>query len=131
MVMMMTNEHIPEYTCIHEEQIQAHSRKIERLEARSEFKEQKIDQLNNKMDKLNDNFYKILEGFNSLKLESNLDDKEIDSRISSLETKIQVQEETTRQIRENSNANFSKQIALMGVFVSILTVGVNVLFKFI
>ena len=118
-----------DYICIHEEQIQAQSRKIERLETRSEFKEQKIDQLNNKMDKLNDNFYKILEGFNSLKLESNLDDKEIDSRITSLETRFQTQNEVIKDFKTESTANFNKQMTILTIFVSVLAIGVNILLK--
>lgn len=126
----MTANH-EDYICIHEEQIQRQSRKIERLEARSEFKEQKIDQLNNKMDKLNDNFYKILEGFNSLKLESNLDDKEIDSRIIALETKLQTQDSVMKDIQSQNQTNFNKQMAILTVFVSVLAIGINVLFNVI
>lgn len=97
-----------EYDCIHEEQIQHQSRKIERLEARADFKEQRIDEINNKMDKLNDKFDTVIKGFNALKLESASDDKELDLRLTAIETELKVQ-------KQESKSNYMKLSAIIAV----------------
>ena len=100
-----------EYDCIHEEQIQSQSRKIERLEARADFKEQKIDDLNTKMDKLNEKFDTVIQGFNDLKLQSKSDDKELELRLKAIETELDIQKETTK-------SNYTK----LSVIIAVITV---------
>ena len=106
-----------EYDCIHEEQIQAQSRKIERLEARADFKEQKIDDLNNKMDRLNEKFDTVIQGFNDLKLQSKSDDKELELRLKTIETELELQKEITK----NNYTKLSIIIAVITVIFVILT----------
>ena len=102
-----------EYDCIHEDQIQAQSRKIERLEARSDFKEKKIDDLNKKMDKLNDKFDKVLEKFNDLKLESKSDDTQLELRLKAIETELELQKQTTKN-------NYTRLSIIMTVITIVL-----------
>ena len=112
-----------EYDCIHEEQIQSQSRKIERLEARADFKEQKIDDLNKKMDKLNEKFDTVIQGFNDLKLQSKSDDKELELRLKAIETELELQKETTK----NNYTKLSLIIAVITVLFVILTFYFNFL----
>ena len=80
-----------EYDCIHEEQIQHQSRKIERLEARADFKEQRI--------------------------ESASDDKELDLRLTAIETELEVQ----KQASKSNYTKLSAIIAVISVVFVILT----------
>ena len=50
-IWVMTMEH-SNVTCCHEDEIQTHSRKIEALEVRADYKEKMIDSLNEKMEKM-------------------------------------------------------------------------------
>lgn len=106
-----------EYDCIHEEQIQSQSRKIERLEARADFKEQRIDELNNKMDKLNDKFDEVIKGFNDLKMESKTDDTQLELRLKAIETELDLQKQTTK----DNYLKLSAIIAIITVIFVILT----------
>lgn len=112
-----------EYDCIHEKQIQSQSRKIERLEARSDFKEQRIDELNNKMDRLNDKFDKVLEGFNNLTMKSTEDDKELELRLKAIETELALSKKTINDNRAETN----KWISIITVVFLALTFYFNFL----
>lgn len=79
-----------QYVCCHEDLIQDHSRKIEALEVKADYKAQRIDELNNKMDKLNDKFDDVLEKFNDLTTKSVEDDKELEIRLKAIETEVEL-----------------------------------------
>lgn len=106
-----------EYDCIHEQQIQSQSRKIERLEARADFKEQRIEELNIKMDRLNEKFDTVIQGFNDLKMQSKTDDKDLELRLKAIETELELQKETTK----SNYAKLSAIIAVITVIFLILT----------
>ena len=100
---------VPE--CLHEEQLQRQSRKIEALEVRADFKEQQITSLNEKMDKLNDKFDTVIQGFNDLKVQSKQDDKDLEVRLKAIETELALQKQTTKD-------NYTK----LSMFIAIITV---------
>ena len=49
----------PEYTCIHEDEFQSHSRKITELETRADYKEEMIREMKQEMKDLNDKMDKL------------------------------------------------------------------------
>ena len=106
-----------EYICLHEEQIQHQSRKIERLEARSDFKEQRIDDINKKMDKLNEKFDTVIRGFNDLKIQSKTDDGQLELRLKAIETELELQ----KQITKDNYSKLSIIIAIITVIFAALT----------
>lgn len=118
-------------TCIHEEQIQTHSRKIERLNARSEFKEQKIDELNRKMDNLNEKFDNIIEAFNKLNLKSTTNDKNLELRLIAMETRIKEQEKGFKAYQDETRARNTRQLTIIGLLLTVLTIGLSVVFNLI
>lgn len=119
LVMKMSTD----YECIHEEQIQTQSRKIERLEARSDFKEQRIDELNTKMDNLNSKFDTVIQGFNDLKMQSTNDDKELELRLKTIETELELQKKVT----EENRAKLTQYISIVTVIFVALTFYFNFL----
>ena len=112
---------VPE--CLHEEQIQQQSRKIEALEVRADFKEQQITELNKKMDKLNDKFDEVIQGFNELRIQSTNDDKKLDLRLTAIETELALQKQVTKD-------NYSKLSMMMGI-VTVVFVALTFYFNFI
>lgn len=124
LVKPMTSEH----ECLHEGQIQGQSRKIERLEARSDFKEQRIEELNKKMDKLNDKFDEVIQGFNDLKMESKSDDAELELRLKTIETNHDALKELYEKDKQESQRQFTNRIAVYGVLFAVITILVNVYF---
>ena len=120
----MTNE----CDCVHEEQIQTQSRKIERLEVRSQFKEEQIGELNKKMDKLNDKFDEVIEGFNELKMKSQSDDVKLELRLKTIESEHKALKEAYEKDKKESQKKFTNNIAVLGVICAVITIGVNVYF---
>ena len=86
-MMRMAEEH-----CIHEEQLQTHSRLIERLETRAEYKEKMIDTLAENMEKMNGKLDDIVSTVNEIKMESNRDDTSLELRLTKIETEQVIQE---------------------------------------
>ena len=83
-----------EYTCIHEDEFQTHSRKIAELETKAEYKEQMIKDLKKDMKALNDKMDKLSEDVNKAIVNSINDDKDIDKRVTSIETELALQKQT-------------------------------------
>ena len=87
---MMTSEHVD---CIHEEQIQNHSRKIAELETRADYKEQMIRDLAERMKDMKKSLDSLEKTITEFILKSINDDSNIrelvnlqDNRITALET---------------------------------------------
>lgn len=79
-----------EYVCIREEQLGNQSRKIAELEARADYKDQRIEQIIQDQKRMEDKIDNITDVVADLKLQSLKDDKEIDKRVTSLETTVNV-----------------------------------------
>ena len=84
----MTNEQ-PQ-TCYHEEEFQAHSRKIAELETKAQYKEEMIKDLKKDMKELNEKMDKLSEDVNNAIQKSIIGDNDIDKRVTSLETTVKV-----------------------------------------
>ena len=81
---------MPEYECCHEELIQTHSLEIKELQTEVKFKKEKIDTLTDNIEDMDKKIDKIAENVNNLMLKSINDDKDIDKRVTSLETTVKV-----------------------------------------
>ena len=79
-----------EYDCIHEDLIQSQARDMERLKTRQELKEKRIDELYDKMEKMENKIDTINENVNTIMMKSVQGDSEIDKRVTSLETTVNV-----------------------------------------
>lgn len=74
----------------HEAQIQENSRRIVGLETKANYKEQSILELKKDMKDLTDKMDKLSEDVNNFLLKSVNDDKDIDKRVTSLESTVSV-----------------------------------------
>jgi peptidoglycan hydrolase CwlO-like protein len=79
-----------EYDCIHETLIQSHSTDIESLKTRADYKDKRIDELYDKMEKMENKIDTINENVNTIMMKSVQGDSEIDKRVTSLETTVNV-----------------------------------------
>lgn len=78
------------HECLHEEQINGQSRKIAELDAKAVYKEKIIGELKGDMKDLNDKMDKLSEDVNNFLVKSINDDKDIDKRVTSLESTVSV-----------------------------------------
>ena len=110
---MSTDEHI---NCIHEEQLQTHSRLIERLETRADYKEKMIDTMAENMEKMNKKLDDIVSSVNDIKMESNRDDTHLELRLTKIETELSLQREVT-----------NRRLVLIGLGLTAFTIFINLL----
>ena len=74
-----------EYTCIREKQVNKHEVDIAELKTRVDYKHQRLDEMKESIDKLDAKLDKIDHCLSELKLQSERDDFNIDSRVTKLE----------------------------------------------
>lgn len=117
-----------ELVCIKTDELQTHSRKIERLEAQAQYREQRMDELNEKISAMDKKIDKVLDGFNELKIKSHNDDKELELRLTTIETKLTTQDriieenrKTNQQLIENNRAKTNQLIAVISLVLGVLT----------
>lgn len=79
-----------QHECIHEDQLQGQSRKIAELETRADYKDERITQILEDQKRMEDKIDKIAEAVNNLQLQSLRDDRDIDKRVTTLETTVRV-----------------------------------------
>lgn len=123
LVKTMPTKTIGAHTCIHENQLQVQSRKIERLEAHNEFKDERIDELSHNMEKINDKLDKVLDGFSDLKQQSYHDDKDLEARLIRIETELKTN-------KDLSKSNYNKLSIIMAA-VTVCFVILTFYFNFI
>lgn len=83
--------------CIHEDQIQGQSRKIESLETRADYKEEMIRELKNDMKDLKDGMESLDKTINDYIIQSIKDDNALKDYIVSLENRV-----TTLESRQDT-----------------------------
>lgn len=112
------------YTCMHEKQIQNHSRLIEGLKARADYKDKKLDEFNDKMDKMEVKIDKLADSVNTLVLQSTKDDQDLELRLKAIETELAIQKQTST----TNHNRLSSLLAIVGVGLTIITIGINIIF---
>ena len=115
------------HDCLHEDQIQLQSRKVAELETRADYKDKRIDELYLKIEKMEDKLDTLNKNVNTLILQSNKGDTELELRLKAIETELELQKQTTL---ENHN-RVSTLLAIVGVGLTIITILINVYFKMI
>jgi len=110
--------------CTREEQIQNHSRLIEGLKARADYKDRKMDDFNDKMDKMEIKIDKLADSVNTLVLQSTKDDQNLELRLKAIETELEIQKQTST----TNHNRLSSLLAIVGVGLTIITIGINVIF---
>ena len=76
--------------CLHEELIQDHSLLLKELETRVDYKHARLDEMDKRLERMEDKIDQLAEAVNQLHLESLQDDKDIDKRLTAVETTVRV-----------------------------------------
>ena len=78
------------HICLHEDQLQEQTKKIEGLEVKSTYKENRIDELSHKMDKMEEKLDTINDNVNKIIQSSIESDNQLEIRLTKLETTVKV-----------------------------------------
>jgi len=105
------------HDCHYEEQIQGQSRKIERLEARADFKDKRLDNIDRKIEGMDKKMDELLEGFNQLKIQSNKEDSQLELRLKAIETELAANKEQVNDYRNR----FTMILSVITIFFTALT----------
>lgn len=76
--------------CLHEELIQDHSLQLKELETRVDYKHARLDEMDKRLERMENKIDQLAEAVNQLHLESLQDDKDIDKRLTAVETTVRV-----------------------------------------
>ena len=114
---MAEHPHEKDHNCIHEELLQDHNLKIGQLETKATYKEEAIVELKQDMKIMNEKLDKVLDGFNDLKNQSKIDDKELELRLTAIETRLDANEKA----RDSDNQRTLRIISVVGILLAILT----------
>lgn len=118
-----------DYVCIEKDRLTDQSQKIAGLEARAEYKEKRIEELNDKINDMDKKLDILVQGFNDFKLDSNKGDVELELRLKTLETEQQSLKNTLKEKEANEQKQFNNKMAIIGVGLTIVTIGINIVFN--
>ena len=109
-----------EYDCIHEGLIQDHSVQIKGLETRADYKDRRIDELYDKIEKMEKKIDTLNNNVNTLILQSTKDDKNLEMRLTKIETDM-----------ENQKLESQRRTVWIGIALTIITILINIYFNMI
>ena len=105
------------YECIHEDQINGQSRKIEALETRANYKEDAIKELKDDMKELKHDIKELKENINDFLLESVKDDNDLKDILNALKNRV-----TALETRADAqDKNFRNALSIITIVFIILT----------
>ena len=108
-----------------ETQLQEHSRKIEALQVRADYKDQRIEELNDKITNIDAKIDLINQNINMLMLKSNKEDNKLEKRLVAIETELTA----NKKALQDSRNRFTMIISIVTIFFTALTFIFNFLIK--
>ena len=105
-----------EYVCIREKQVNKHETDIADLKARASFRSEQINEIKDEMEKMDKKLDKIDNCLNELKLQSERDDFNIDTRVTQLETT----QNTLKWVVGIGLTCIGTAVAVLGLFLTLL-----------
>ena len=115
------------HECLHEDIIQDHSLQLTELETKSRYKEQSIMEIKDGLKELNTKVDNLTDNVNKIVRKSENTDSELEKRVETLETKIQVYEEFFKTLKEDQDKRTRNLIAIFAVIATVI----GILIKFI
>ena len=117
--------------CCHEELIQEHSIKIKELDTRADYKEQAIMELKDELKEMNVKIDSINNNVNKLILNSETSDTQIQKRVETIETRLDLYGKFFHEMKEDTNKRNNMQLTLYALIVAIAGLLANAVFHFI
>ena len=109
------------YECIHEEQLQSHTKQIESLEVKSQYKETMIEELKSDMKELKHDIKELKEDINDFLLTSVKDDNDLKEILNNLNNRVTALESRAKQ----QEKDFKNWLALIAIIFSAITIYFN------
>lgn len=126
----MDNKKQTDYICIHEDQIQNQSRKIERIDAELGYKKEKLDDLKEQNEKMQDTLEEIRKDINKIMLKSKDGDTELNKRIIKLENQNQTLQQEITEIKNTQEKNTDRQYTKIALLISAIAIIVSIITHF-
>ena len=111
-----------EYEGHHEELLNSHSLKLTELEKEVQFKKEKLDAMQTKIDEMDKKIDKINENVNKIVLASTQADNDLDQRLNTIETRLDMQDKAIKDNKETSRDKYSKLSTYIAIGMFILTI---------
>lgn len=120
-----------EHSCIQEELLREHSLQITELSTRSHYKEQSIMEIKDELKNINTKIDSINDNVNQLILQSTKDDDSLELELTTLKTQIETLENKLENKDAESDKRINRILVIVGLVFSGVTIGLNILFKFL
>lgn len=121
----------PSHECIHQELIQKHSLEITELDKEVQFKKEKMDAMQMKIDEIDTKIDKINDNVNKIVLASTKADNNLELRLGTMETELRNVKQELKDKETEDNNRRNRQLVTLGLFLTAVTIGLNILFKFL
>ena len=119
------------HNCCHDELIQEHSIKIKELDTRADYKEQAIMELKDELKEMNVKIDSINNNVNKLILNSETSDTQIEKRVETIETRLDLYGKFFHEMKEDTNKRNNMQLTLYALIVALAGLLANAVFHFI
>lgn len=119
------------HECLHEEQIYGQSRKLAELEAKNESKKERITEIKSELKDMDKKIDNIDNNVNKLILHSETNDAQLETRLESIETRLDLYESFMKESKEDTNKRTTQQIAIIALLISGIGIILNAVTHFI
>lgn len=122
---------MPSPECLHEDQIMGQSRKLAELEAQAKYKKEQIKEIKDDLKDMDKKIDNIDKNVNKLILHSETNDAQLENRLESIETRLDLYETFMKETKNDNNTRNTQQIAIIALLISGIGILINGITHFI
>ena len=122
---------MPSPECLHEDQIMGQSRKLAELEAQAKYKKEQIKEIKDDLKDMDKKIDNIDKNVNKLILHSETNDAQLENRLESIETRLDLYELFMTETKNDNNTRNTQQIAIIALLISGIGIILNAITHFI
>lgn len=122
---------MPSPECLHEDQIMGQSRKLAELEAQAKYKKEQIKEIKDDLKDMDKKIDNIDKNVNKLILHSETNDAQLENRLESIETRLDLYESFMKETKNDTNTRNTQQIAIIALLISGIGIILNGITHFI
>jgi len=122
---------MPSPECLHEDQIMGQSRKLAELEAQAKYKKEQIKEIKDDLKDMDKKIDNIDKNVNKLILHSETNDAQLENRLESIETRLDLYESFMKETKNDTNTRNTQQIAIIALLISSIGIILNGITHFI
>lgn len=122
---------MPSPECLHEDQIMGQSRKLAELDAQGKYKKEQIKEIKDDLKDMDKKIDNIDKNVNKLILHSETNDAQLENRLESIETRLDLYESFMKETKNDTNTRNTQQIAIIALIISSIGIILNGITHFI